>query len=328
MDGPPQNPHDAVIPDFAAPEFAAQRQFLTDGGIQDAQAVNILANIWNANNAKEHAAWLQRQADQEQAQREAELAAEEEAQRRRQEEADLLEAARIEGRRKNKAKYNPIRDSPVPSGAVIIPHATAQAKMKKGAFCDLWYFTNQGLKAAEKSAASQEDLDYVAVRRDDDDEQVLVVAPASDLPASKPRGKRGEAYKLIADEDLSWEDFIKATPRIVVSMRDNDWAEDRIQMFVDFWTAIHKHPWRHATDRFSQRVLFTYQAQQQRKWHLAAGTAHNWSLARINQEVLQEVKDVIITDAHEREITALREVSTLFSPFIHLVFPSGWGAGG
>ncbi|KIM66660.1 hypothetical protein SCLCIDRAFT_7820 [Scleroderma citrinum Foug A] len=101
-----------------------------------------------------------------------------------------------------------------------------QAKMKKGAFCDLWYFTNQGLKAAEKSAASQEDLNYVAVCRDDNDEQVLVVAPTSDLPASKPRGKRGEAYKLIVDEDLSWEDFIKATPRIVVSMRDNDWAED------------------------------------------------------------------------------------------------------
>ena len=35
MDGPPQDPHDAVIP-----EFAAQRQFLMDGGIQDAQAVN------------------------------------------------------------------------------------------------------------------------------------------------------------------------------------------------------------------------------------------------------------------------------------------------
>ena len=149
-------------------------------------------------------------------------------------------------------KYNPIRDSPVPSGAVIIPHATAQAKMKKGAFCDLWYFTNQGLKAAEKSAASQEDLDYVAVRRDDDNEQVLVVAPASNLPTSKPCGKRGEACKLIADEDLSWEDFIEATPCIVVSMRDNDWAEDRIQMFVNFWTAIHKHPWRYAMDRFSQ----------------------------------------------------------------------------
>ena len=95
-------------PDFAAPDFAAQCQFLTDGGIQDAQAVNILANIWNANNARECAAWLQRQAEQEQAQHEAELAAEEEAQRCRQEEADLLKTACIEDHKKNKAKYNPI----------------------------------------------------------------------------------------------------------------------------------------------------------------------------------------------------------------------------
>ena len=98
MDGPPQNPHDAVIPNFAAPKFAAQHQFLTDGGIQDAQAVNILTNIWNANNSKERAAWLERQADQEQAQCEAELAEEEEAQRCRQEEADLLEAACCESK--------------------------------------------------------------------------------------------------------------------------------------------------------------------------------------------------------------------------------------
>ena len=48
--------------------------------------------------------------------------------------------------------------------------------MKKDAFCNLWYFTNQGLKAAEKSAAFQEDLNYVAVCRDDNDGQVLVVS--------------------------------------------------------------------------------------------------------------------------------------------------------
>ncbi|KAF8555491.1 hypothetical protein OG21DRAFT_1483843, partial [Imleria badia] len=215
-------------------------------------------------------------ADQELAQQNQEQAAEAEEQRRRQEEVDLLDAACLEECKKNKAKYNPVCDVPVPSGPIIIPCASAQVKMKK----------------VEKSATSQEDLD------------------SSDLPISKPRDKKDDAYKLIADEDLSWEDFLEATPRIVVSMRDNDWADDRIQMFVDFWTAIHRHPWRHASDRFSQQALRAYQAQQRRKWHLAAGTSHGWSLAKINQDVLQETRDVIIADAHQRELTALNEVNS------------------
>ena len=140
----------------------------------------------------------------------------------------------------------------------------------------------------------------------------------ADLPISKPHDKKDEAYKLIADEDLSWEDFLEATPRIVTSMRDNDWADDRIQMFIDFWTAIHRHPWRHALDCFSQQALRAYQAQQRKKWHLAAGTSHSWSLVKINQDVLQETRDVIIANAHQRELTALNEVCFYEQPFLLL----------
>ena len=310
MANQPLNPFDALAPDFAEPEFAAQRQLLTDSGIPEEQAAIILANIWQANNARDREARRRDQADQDQAQRDQALAEEEENERRRQAEADLLDAARLEDRKKNKAKYNPIRDVPVPSGPIIIPCASAQSKMKKGSYCDLWYFTNRGLKAAEKSATSQDDLDYVTVQRDADDTRVLVVAPATDLPLSKSREKKDDAFKPVADEDISWEDFLEATPRIIVSMKDNDWAEDRVQMFVNFWTAIHGHPWRHASDRFSQQALRVYQAQQRRKWHLAAGTAHSWSLAKINQDVLQETRDAIIADSHQRELAALNEVSS------------------
>ncbi|KAF8554745.1 hypothetical protein OG21DRAFT_1394763, partial [Imleria badia] len=212
------NPVNMAAPDFAGPEFVAQRDLLSNGGVPDDQIITILRNIWSANKAREREVLLRRQADQELAQQNQEQAAEAEEQRRRQEEVDLLDAARLEERKKNKAKYNPVRDVPVPSGPIIIPCASAQVKMKKGAYCELWYFSNRGLKAAEKSATSQEDLDYVAVRRDVDDARVLIVASASDLPISKPWDKKDDAYKLIADKDLSWEDFLEATPRIVVSM--------------------------------------------------------------------------------------------------------------
>ena len=86
-----------------------------------------------------------------------------EEQRRRQAELDLLDATCLADHMKSKAKYNPIRDVPVPLGPIIIPCASTQAKMKKGAYCELWYFSNHGLKAAEKSTTYQEDLDYVTV---------------------------------------------------------------------------------------------------------------------------------------------------------------------
>ncbi|KAI9574137.1 hypothetical protein HD554DRAFT_2165639 [Boletus coccyginus] len=257
-----QDPNNLVAPDFTDPEFAAQCDLLFQSGISEAQTIPVLRNIW-------------------------------------QEEVDLLDAAHLEDQKKNKAKYNPVRDAAIPSSPIILPCGSAQAKMKKGSYCELWYFTNRGLKAAEKSATSQDDLDYVAIHRDSDDTRILFVTSASDLPISKLCDKKDDTYKLIANEDLAWEDFLEATPHIVISMRDNNWADDRIQMFVDFWTAIHRHPWRHASDRFSQQALRIYQAQQRRKWHLAAGTSHSWSLAKINQDVLQEARDAIIADSHQ-----------------------------
>ena len=262
MANQPLNPFDAPAPNFAEPEFAAQHQLLTDSSIPEEQAVIILANIWQANNARDREAWCHDQADQDQAQRDQALAEEEENERRHQAEANLLDTARLEDHKKNKAKYNPIHDVPVPLGPIIIPCASAQFKIKKGGlYCNLWYFTNHGLKAAEKSAMSQDNLDYVTIQRDADDTCVLIVASATDLLLSKSREKKDDAFKPVADEDISWEDFLEATPHIIVSMKDNDWAEDCVQMFINFWTAIHGHPWRHASDHFSQQALCVYQAQ-------------------------------------------------------------------
>ncbi|KAG6329896.1 hypothetical protein ID866_9197 [Astraeus odoratus] len=291
MAEPGPDPQNAVAPDFAAPEFDGQRQLLVDSGVPQEQALAILSNIWAANNAREQATWLQ------------------------QVEAETLKAACLEDRKKNKAKYNPICNAPVPSGPIVIPCTMAQAKMRKGAYCELWYFTNQGLWAAEKAATSQEDLDYVAICQDNDDSRVLVVAASFELHTRKAGGKGESVLKLVADEELSWEDFMEATLHIVTAMKDNEWAEDCIEMFIKFWMAIHTHLWWHMDDPFSQKALLAYQEQQRWLWHLAAGTAHNWSLAEIHEQVLQYTKDAIITNAHKEELKALKECLHPTIPF-------------
>ncbi|KAG6327121.1 hypothetical protein ID866_11968 [Astraeus odoratus] len=234
MAEPGPGPQNAAPPDFTAPKFDGQRQLL---------------------------------AEREQAMHNEEAAVEEENQRHRQVEAETLKAACLEDWKKNKVKYNPICNAPVPSGPIVIPCTMVQAKMRKGAY-------------SEKVATSQENLDYVAIHQDEDDSQVLVVATSSELPTWRAIGKGESALKLIADEELSWEDFMEATLHIVTAMKDND-----------------------------QKALLAYQAQQRQLWHLAAGTAHNWSLAEINKHILQHTKDAIITNTHKEELKALKEVS-------------------
>ena len=61
-------PIDMAALDFTGPEFAAQRNLLSDAGVPDNQTIAVLRNIWLANETREHEVLLRRQAEQEQAQ--------------------------------------------------------------------------------------------------------------------------------------------------------------------------------------------------------------------------------------------------------------------
>ncbi|KAI9455278.1 hypothetical protein HD554DRAFT_2178538 [Boletus coccyginus] len=141
--------------------------------------------------------------EQEQEQHDQEQAKEDEDQRHRQAEEGLLNAACLKDWKKNKAKYNPVHDIPVPSGPIIIPCTSTQVKMKKGSFCDLWYFSNRNLKIVEKCATVHDDLNYVAIQYNGDNSRVLIVTFASELPTWRSYNRKDETHKLILDDDLS-----------------------------------------------------------------------------------------------------------------------------
>ncbi|KAG2129055.1 uncharacterized protein EDB93DRAFT_1095637, partial [Suillus bovinus] len=99
--------------------------------------------------------------------------------------------------------------------------------------------------------------------------------------------------QIVKDENLTWEQFNKAAPHMVTSMKDNGWPDDRVDMHIAFWSALQNHRWRHDFDVHKQHALLFYQAQQQRRWHLAIGSANSWSLAKINQDLLDEACKMI-----------------------------------
>ncbi|KAF9237272.1 hypothetical protein BU15DRAFT_48948, partial [Melanogaster broomeanus] len=66
----------------------------------------------------------------------------EETNLRRRALADELELAKQEERKKYKNKYIPIPNVTVSMDPIIIPSTYALNKLRKGEYCELYYFTN------------------------------------------------------------------------------------------------------------------------------------------------------------------------------------------
>lgn len=288
------DPNHAVMPDFASAEHEEARLRLTDLGLTDEQVVLSLQSMWAITNDSAKRRWADR-LEQEAANR---RRAEEEEELRLRLLKDEQDAARSEERKKNKSKYAPVRDTDVPSDPVILPSQYATRKLKAGEFCELFYFTNKGLDDAFKSPSST-------------DSEALIMLPAANglhswIPATALKDPKTVVTK---DENLSWEDFNQAAPRMVSAMKLQDWPEDRVDMHIHFWSALQSHRWRHSQDPLKQRALLLYQAQQRRRWHLSAGTSNSWSLKNVNDYLLLEAREDLFNEQRAQQSTAVLQVS-------------------
>ncbi|KAG1733020.1 uncharacterized protein EDB91DRAFT_1057674 [Suillus paluster] len=234
------DPNNAIRPDYTLPEFQGERQQLIDEGLSEQQATQSLTALWNFNNNTKKVRWAARQEPEE-----------DEAQRQ-QDLKDEEEATQLEDRKKNKSKYTPIKCGKVPSDPTILPAQYANRRLKAGDYCELHYFTNRGLDEAKFSALIAEP-------------NALVMLPASDgvhswVPAAAVKDPK--AAPVTKDENLTWEEFNEVAPRIVSFMKVHDWPNDRVNMHIQFWTALQAHHWRHAPDVLKQKALLLYQSQQ------------------------------------------------------------------
>ncbi|KAF8184252.1 hypothetical protein BJ912DRAFT_853214 [Pholiota molesta] len=274
------NPYLDACPDFSLPEFAERRDALTHLGWTDAQAVAFLKAAWVDVNNTAKARWDQAIAAEEQAAADAERERLEAAAAASAAQAQEQEALEKEDRKKNAAKYLPHSDNPVPSGPPIIPSAAVLAKLKKGEYVPLWHFTRAGLKAVDRSTASE---DKNSGRLTTDAEGALVWTPILDSKIA-----RG----VVADRDLSFEEFTTAAPRLLQAMVTAGWPTQRVSMFHAFFTAIQRHAFWTSLDERDQHAIMLYEDGQRQLWHTAAATAtlaHPvYSLAVINEDVLRD----------------------------------------
>ncbi|KAG2122279.1 hypothetical protein BD769DRAFT_1670907 [Suillus cothurnatus] len=194
---------------------------LTNEANDDHQAIEILANLWRIQNKAVKHNWDARvEAEAHKVEAQHREAAQEEEQCQLALKADQ-EAVIQEECKKNKAKYAPVKDLDVPSDPIILP-----------------------CQYAKKHPTLHSHSTFTA------DEDALVMMPTTNslnkwIPASAARDPKAQ---IIKDESLTWEQFNKAAPCMITLMKENDWPNNRVNMFISFWSALQNHRWHHDFD--------------------------------------------------------------------------------
>ncbi|KAG6329343.1 hypothetical protein ID866_9746 [Astraeus odoratus] len=164
------DPNLAELPNFTALEFQEDHQPFLDVGLTDWQAVDTLEHIWRCNNERDRAIWARRQQENLQAVEEARQREAICQQQWEEEKAQILH----EECKKNKTKFAPIPDVEVAAEPIILPSQAALHKLQQHKFCELWYFTNEGLREATATCSFTLDDDTLSFLPTADGTMVLV----------------------------------------------------------------------------------------------------------------------------------------------------------
>ncbi|KAG0698266.1 hypothetical protein DFH29DRAFT_777588, partial [Suillus ampliporus] len=199
------DPNLNICPDYADNAFADTRLQLTNENINEAQAIAILKNIWQADNNIAKDQWTRQVEEDTEWREHMNRLNEEEQDRLEQDRLEEDEAARKEDRKKNKFKYTSIPQRDVPTQPVVIPSAYATCKLEKGDFVELWYFTNAGLDDAKLKSSVNDDAMIMAV---------LAGGETTWVSAASMRN----TSTVVDDQNLPFEDFCQACPRIISAM--------------------------------------------------------------------------------------------------------------
>ncbi|KAG2746815.1 hypothetical protein P692DRAFT_201855635 [Suillus brevipes Sb2] len=276
------DPNFNVCPDYASDVFENTRAQLINENTNEEQAVQLLTNIWETNNNADKIAWQRQVAADREERLHREQLEEEEQDRLEQVRAQEEETTRKEDRKKNKHKYIPILATGIPDDAAtsIAPCAYAIKKLDKGEYVELWYFTNDGLDEVNRKETRM----------------------------ARQRGSRQPLLAMravINDENLPFEEFCQACPRMLTAMEEADWPEDRTRMMARFWRNIQVHKYRSMRNPVAQKALLAYQAEQRKRWHVAVKTSVGpYDLSLVNERVLEETRERVYWETRDKRDNA------------------------
>ncbi|KAG1773430.1 hypothetical protein EDD22DRAFT_767200 [Suillus occidentalis] len=262
------NPNLNVCPDYAADVFENIRVQLVNENTMEAQAMQLLRNIWEANNNAVKLLWQQQVDEDREQQEHRERLDEDEQERLNQEKIDEEEAASKEEKKKNKHKYLPILGTGIPNKPSITPY---EANTKKTI----------------------------------DDDAMILSMLADGLTGWVSSTSTRNAHSVVNDENLPFEEFCQACPHFLTVIEEADWPQDRVQMMARFWMNIQVHKYRSLRDPIAHKTLLTYQSEQRKRWHIAAKSSVGlYDISKDNEKVLQDTREKVYWEEHNKRDNA------------------------
>ena len=277
------DPVEACCPNFRTNEYAEARRDLTTNGASEDDAIKFLEPTWKVTHRVTIVRELRKREERDA--REAEEIRQRneiEVQRVRDAELEEEEARKEEGK-KNCQKFFPIPDVPPPAVDQDIITPYTQRKLDKGHYVEIYYFTNEGLEDAKKSAGHAED-----------ETMNPIFDPLTNAMSWVPAAAKRDTKSCKDDEDLSIKQLSVAISRMLVAIEAAGWDPVRIKMLATFWGSLLSHELRYSTDPLKVKAVIAYQASQRRLWHQSITAPKGaWNIGILSEDKMRKIVDEV-----------------------------------
>ena len=278
----PFDPAVLQCPDYTSEAYTPARAPFVNDNTTNEQAIQLLINVWTTGNNLERLQWQEQRQNDLAIKADEILHKQEAAEQRARTLAQEQDALRKDELKRNKTKYIPIPNRPMPTIIPVFASNYATKKMDKGHYLELWYYTNEGLDDAMRTNNTM-DEDAMIISRNHNGSTSWVSAAASQ-----------NSSKVINDKDVPWEDFCQAVPRMILAMEEAGWPPERVHMLATFWGNLQVHKLRSSHDPLDQKALLLYQARQCRLWHLAIPSPQGaYDISIIDEQVMRKTKEEV-----------------------------------
>ncbi|KAJ3978768.1 hypothetical protein F5890DRAFT_1651578 [Lentinula detonsa] len=221
-------------PNFDSPGFASLRNSIiadpnTPNVTTNEEASQKLREAWEADN-QAHRLDFQTRA-QEREEQENEIQRQREAEDKQKE--DDLKKKELELAQEREKKRVPLYDFQLGQGLASLPmllHPYAQRKMANRDYVELWYFTPEAFKEADRDRSTVESNRF-KLASSDDSQALTLLGTHSTRPSAKVK----------PDEDLSWADVQRAKSAFLGALPTGGYPAKFVQMFASFYANLDMH---------------------------------------------------------------------------------------
>ncbi|KAG2354207.1 hypothetical protein BDR07DRAFT_1382428 [Suillus spraguei] len=254
------DPNNEICPDFASAAYAEIREdLIRASGQTEAQVTNRMVVSWTQSHRQRVDDWNQE---------------------REQEEHEAAEAAQARAAQEEEVRERQEADAEKELGDFITPRPAQYAisKINNFEYTELWYFSPDGCKDAQRSSQSTAEDGYGLTQVDN---AVLALRPLSAFKASK---------SAIPDHELTFLTFLRAKNTFLTHISKAKWPQANIDALSLFFWHLENHPIRNNSD-IGDLVVLHYASRVRQDWHDRLKRDEAFNIGVLNENLIRSIND-------------------------------------